>query len=135
MNTAQDRWTLGSAQASAWLQALGQAPLDEVILLPMEQKRGTSARRERRRPDHQADLHAWPNPSSGPVYVLCNVPASVEHASLRILDLNGRLVRELDLIAGMGIAELQPDFAAPGIYVAVLRLDGIRTGQVKLALQ
>lgn len=78
---------------------------------------------------------AWPNPSAGPVNVLCNVPPSAMEASLRVTDLNGRLVKEQTLPVGRGIAQLAPGFAAPGIYLAELRLDGIRAGQVKLVLQ
>lgn len=66
---------------------------------------------------------------------VCNVPEGVEQARLRIYDLNGRLVKEMTLEHGAGIAEIQPGFAAAGIYMAVLQLDGIRAGQVKLALQ
>jgi hypothetical protein len=80
-------------------------------------------------------LQAYPNPSTGPVYVVCNVPPSVVKASLCIMDLNGRLVHEEALAAGTGIAELRPGLASPGIYLAELRLDSIRAGQVKLALQ
>jgi hypothetical protein len=49
--------------------------------------------------------------------------------------MNGRLIHEQLLSTGEGIAELEPGIAAPGIYLAELRLDGIRAGQVKLALQ
>ena len=80
-------------------------------------------------------LEAYPNPSTGPVYVVCNVPQSVAKATLRITDMNGRLVHEQTLGNGEGIAELESGMAAPGIYLAELRLDGIRAGQVKLALQ
>ena len=132
---AGERWKIGSAQASAWLQALGAEPLDEVVLLPKEE-RSTTVRRQRHAvSDKPMLLQAYPNPSNGPIYVVCNVPQSVTKASLRIMDLNGRLVHEQVLSPGMGIAELIPGFAAPGIYMAVLSLDDIRAGQVKLALQ
>ena len=49
--------------------------------------------------------------------------------------MNGRLIHEQVLAPGAGITELEPGMAAPGIYLAELRLDGIRAGQVKLALQ
>ncbi len=132
---AQDRWTIGSAQASAWLQALGGAPLEELILLPTPGLKNSRNERTRQRANSAAVLHAWPNPSSGPVYVLCNVPANVGNAMLRIIDLNGRLVQEMALAAGSGITEIKSGFAAAGIYLAELRLDGIRAGQVKLVLQ
>ncbi len=135
MNTAQDRWSQGSAQASAWLQAMGEAPLDELILLPTPELKSSRNERVRQRANNEAVLQAWPNPSAGPVFVLCNVPPTVSGASLRITDLNGRLVQEQKLPAGRGVAELAPGFAAPGLYLAELRLDGIRAGQVKLVLQ
>lgn len=132
---AGERWTIGSAQASAWLQALGSEPLDEVIILPVEQRSATVRRQRHAVSDKPMLLQAYPNPSTGPVYVVCNVPQSVAKASLWIMDLNGRLIHEQPLAAGEGIAELQPGMAAPGIYLAELHLDGIRAGQVKLALQ
>lgn len=132
---AGERWKIGSAQASAWLQALGSEPQDEVIILPVEERSATVRRQRHAVSNKPMLLEAYPNPSNGPVYVVCNVPQSVTKASLRILDLNGRLVHEQVLSPGMGIAELIPGFAAPGIYMAVLSLDDIRAGQVKLALQ
>jgi hypothetical protein len=99
-------------------------------------ERSTPVRRQRQPvSDKPLLLEAYPNPSSGPVYVVCNVPPSVAKATLRIMDMNGRLVHEQAVAAGAGIAELEPDMAAPGIYLAELRLDGIRAGLVKLALQ
>lgn len=83
--------------------------------------------------DHEQN--AYSNPSAGPVYVVSNVPEGVEQARLSVRDLNGRLVKEITLQQGAGIAEIQPGFASAGIYLAELRLDGIRAGQVKLALQ
>jgi hypothetical protein len=135
---AEERWTIGSAQASAWLQgATGADALDEVIILPEDgEQRSTSQRRVRNRTSETPLLlQAYPNPSDGPVYVVCNVPDGVEQARLCVADLNGRLVKEIVLNNGAGIAEIRPGFAAAGIYLAELRLDGIRAGQVKLALQ
>ncbi len=132
---SSERWKFGSAQASAWLQALGADPLDEVIKLP-DEDRSTTVRRQRHAVSNRPMLlEAYPNPSTGPVYLVCNVPPSVAKATLRIMDMNGRLIREQALANGEGIAELEPGMASPGIYLAELRLDGIRAGQVKLALQ
>lgn len=127
--------TIGSAQASAWLQAMGEAPLEELILLPTPELKSGRNERTRQRANSEAVLHAWPNPSAGPVNVVCNVPPTVVEASLRITDLNGRLVKQQTLPVGRGIAQVAPGFAAPGIYLAELRLDGIRAGQVKLVVQ
>ncbi len=135
MNMANDRWTQGSAQASAWLQALGGAPLEEHILLPTPELKSGGRERTRQRANSEAVLHVWPNPSAGPVYVLCNVPPTVAGASLRITDINGRLVQEVVLAPGTGIAELKPGFAVTGMYLVELRLDGKRAGQVKFAVQ
>ncbi|MGV9013750.1 MAG: T9SS type A sorting domain-containing protein [Flavobacteriales bacterium] len=101
----------------------------------MEQRSTAQHRIRNRNSQTPMLLEAYPNPSDGPVYVVCNVPDGVAQACLRIMDLNGRLVREMTLEPGSGIAEIQPDFASPGIYVAELQLDGIRAGRVKLALQ
>ena len=135
---ANDRWTIGSAQASAWLQsATGAEPLEEVVILPADmQPRSGSQHGVRNRASQQSLLlEVYPNPSDGPVYVVCNVPESVSKASLQIRDMNGRLVYDQPLEAGMGVAVLRAEAVAAGIYLAELRLDGIRAGQVKLALQ
>ncbi|MFZ1616162.1 MAG: T9SS type A sorting domain-containing protein [Flavobacteriales bacterium] len=135
---AEDRWTVGSAQASAWLQAAtGVPPLDEVIVLPGEMELRSTAHQRVRNGNFQTPmlLEAYPNPSDGPVFVVCNVPEGVAHASIQFFDLNGRMVKELGLDQGAGIAEIHPGFVSAGIYIAELRLDGIRSGQVKLALQ
>ncbi len=135
---ANDRWTIGSAQASAWLQAATSAdPLEEVIILPsdMQPRSGVQHRVRGRASQQPMLLEAYPNPSDGPVYVVCNVPEGVSTASLQIRDMNGRLVYDQPLEAGMGVAVLRAEAVAAGIYLAELRLDGIRAGQVKLALQ
>ena len=132
---AEDRWTIGSAQAGAWLQALGEAPLDEVIILPADGLKRLPGQRPRRPQSETWMLQAWPNPSVGPVHIVCNVPPTVSKGCLRILDLNGRLVKEEFLAPGAGIVELLPGIAAPGLYMAELHLDGIQAGRVKLALQ
>jgi hypothetical protein len=134
---AQDRWTAGSAQASAWLQwATGAEPLEEVIILPGTlEPRSSPQTPPRWRPQVNVPvLEAYPNPSNGPVYVVCNVPASAERASLILHDLKGRAVGQLVVDPGMGLAELRPGALPAGLYLAELRVDGIRTGQVKLAL-
>lgn len=130
--------TIGSAQASTWLQAAtGAAPLEEVIILPTDmQPRSSAQHRERSRTSQQPMLlEAYPNPSDGPVYVVCNVPEGVSKASLQIRDMNGRLLSDQRVEAGLGVAVLQTGVVAAGVYLAELRLDGIRAGQVKLALQ
>ena len=130
--------TIGSTQASAWLQAATSAdPLAEVIILPddMQPKSGAQHRVRGRASQQPMLLEAYPNPSDGPVYVVCNVPEGVTKASLQIRDLNGRLLHDQPVEAGMGVAVLQAESVAAGIYLAELRLDGIRAGQVKLALQ
>lgn len=125
----------GSAQASAWLQSLGEAPLDELIILPTLDLKSARNERVRQRANSEPMLHAWPNPPNGPVYIVCNVPPTATNARLRILDLNGRLVKDQLLVPGAGIVELLPGVVAGGIYMAELRWDGIQVGRVKLALQ
>ncbi len=134
---ANDRWTIGSAQASAWLQAAtGAEPLEEVIILPTGmQPRSSAQHRVRNRASQQPILEAYPNPSDGPIYVVCNIPEGVTKASLAIQDLNGRPVFEQTVEPGMGVALIHAGSVAAGVYMAELRLDGIRAGQVKLALQ
>ncbi len=65
----------------------------------------------------------------------CGRKKGVEQAQLSVRDMNGRLVKEIMLEHGAGIAEIQPGFASAGIYLAELQLDGIRAGWVKIALQ
>lgn len=133
---AQNRWDMGSARAGAWLEALGAEPLEEVVILPVEERSMEARKRVRNATSQEAIiLEAYPNPTDGIAYVVCNVPEGVEHAMVRVHDLNGRLVAEQRIATGSAIVELNLSGAPAGVYAAELELDGMRSGTVKLTVQ
>ncbi len=132
---AQDRWMIGSARAGAWLNALGEEPLEEVVILPLEERTMEAPKRVRNSSSLEAIiLEAYPNPTDGLAYVVCNVPEGVEQATVRVHDLTGRLVAEQRLTTGSAIVELDLSDEPGGVYAAALELDGVRTGTVKLTV-
>lgn len=133
---AQDRWELGSARAGAWLTGLGADALEEVVILPVEERAMTGTQRARRNSSQEAIiLEAYPNPTQGIAYVACNVPEGVEQATVCVHDLNGRLVTEKRIGNGPAVVELDLSGEPSGVYASELRLDGVRTGTVKLTVQ
>lgn len=80
-------------------------------------------------------LEAYPNPSDGITYVVCNVPEGVDEAWVRVHDLNGRVVTERRIASGAGIIELDLSQQPTGLYAAQLRLYGVAAGNVKLAVE
>jgi hypothetical protein len=131
---AQQREVQGSAKAAAWLEALGGEQFEEVIVLPVVERRSNGRVRAANSPEPLI-LDAFPNPSNGFVYVVCNVPMGTEHAALVVRDLNGRLLQQIRIGPGPAMVELDLSTQAAGIYMASLELDGVRAGQVKLAIQ
>ena len=80
-------------------------------------------------------LEAYPNPTDGVAYVVCNVPEGVERALVRVHDLNGRLLTERRITPGTAMVELNLAGEPSGVYAAELALDGVRTGTVKLTVR
>ncbi len=136
-NLVQDRETLGSARAGTWLQALGADPLEEVIVLPeQQQKRMEAPARVRHSTSNEAlILEAYPNPTEGLAYVVCNVPDGVEQATVVVRDLEGREQVRSRISSGTAVVELDMTHMSSGLYVANLTLDGVQAGQVKISVQ
>ena len=77
-------------------------------------------------------LTAYPNPTTGPVYLVYKVPEGVEQVELRMLDALGRLVTQERVAPRNGIIEVLPSQLATGMHVAALYCDGIRVGTAKV---
>ena len=137
LDLAAQRDVQGSTQASAWLQALGEEPSDEIILLPLEE-RGmlqTSSVTSSYSWSDGPFIEVYPNPGSGLVWVVYDVPEEMDDARLVVHDLEGRQLREVQFTTGTGIVQLETDAWVPGLYLAELRLQGSVAYSVKLALQ
>lgn len=119
----------GSAHASAWLRSLGLPTQVERIVLPLSTRSVTAGQGVN---GYVAEvfLQVQPNPSDGHVVVIVKVPEGVEYASIRVLDLLGRLVAEKPIAGGRPLVEL-PTLEVSGLYMAVLYLDGVRAGVAK----
>ncbi|MBL0043429.1 MAG: hypothetical protein IPP33_03120 [Flavobacteriales bacterium] len=71
------RSVMGSAQANAWREALGEEPVQEIILLPLEIRASSTIATTSREPvewTEEVVLEAYPNPSNGPVYIVFQTP-------------------------------------------------------------
>ncbi len=110
----------------AWLALVGN-PLEEVVLLPTQNKRVKP-----QAPTHSVTtssmLAAYPNPSNGLVYLTYTVVEGVEQAEFRIHDGQGRLVKQQRLGTANGISEVQPRELAPGMHIASLYYGNILVG-------
>ncbi len=128
---------LGSAQANAWLHALGHDLPEEIIILPEEGPKNMG--NPRNKPEIQwvtgIALEVFPNPSSGPTQVMYEVPEGMEQAELRLVDVQGREQQRLRLGEGPGLLTLTTAGLAPGIYLLELLRADQPLAQSKLILQ
>ncbi len=128
---------IGSAQANAWLHALGYNLPEEIIILPEDGPKSMTT--QRNKPTIQWEtgiaLEAFPNPTNGPLYMMYEVPEGTLNAELRLVDLHGRELHNTRLGDGTGMQQWSTHGLAPGIYVAELRLDGIASKQTKVVVQ
>jgi len=74
-----------------------------------------------------------PNPSSGPVTLRFALPNVAQNVSLRVSDVNGRLVRAFDALTTNG--EAQMTFTSPGMYFYQLMADGRLVESGKIVIQ
>jgi len=131
---AYDSKDPGRPEALAWLLYLGDSLPDEMEL-PNTAKRAPNRHWWSSAAEHAPVLlQAYPNPSSGPVYIVYTVPEGAEHAELRLMDATGRWVYSQRMAPQNGIAEIMPGHLAGGMHVAMLLCDGIRVGTTKLNL-
>ncbi|MDX1912904.1 MAG: zinc-dependent metalloprotease [Saprospiraceae bacterium] len=74
-----------------------------------------------------------PNPSVGPVTLRFILPNGAQGASLRVSDVNGRLVQGFDALSSNG--EVSMIFATPGMYFYLLMADGRLVESGKIMIQ
>ncbi len=133
---AADREVIGSAQANAWLHALGNDLPEEIIILPEEggAKRMVheKAQRTGRSP---LSLEAYPNPSSGDQWLVYELPEGIAFAHLRIHDVIGKEYPGRIITNTKGIVELNGQPLPNGLYLASLVADDLLIGQIKLMIQ
>lgn len=82
--------------------------------------------------DGRPGLTAYPNPSSGPVHLVYQIPQGVTQAEIRWANVLGRVSGSRNVAPRNGILELQADEVAPGLYLVGLYLDGVPTCHVKV---
>lgn len=75
----------------------------------------------------------FPNPSSGTVVLRFALPTTIQNTSLRVMDVNGRLVQIFDLLPANG--ETNMTFTAPGMYFYQLVADGCLIESGKIVIQ
>jgi Secretion system C-terminal sorting domain len=74
-----------------------------------------------------------PNPSTGPITLRFIVPNAAQSASLRVSDVNGRLVQGFDTLSSNG--EVNMTFMAPGMYFYQLMANGRLLESGKIVIQ
>jgi hypothetical protein len=136
---ADQRMTAGSAAAQAWLSALNNSRSEEVILLPTSMKARNALVLEEggtfETPTVTPILQAYPNPSSGPVYLVLDLPTEAKHITLMYLDALGRMVYTTNVKSGTSIEEVQTAGWPNGMYNAVLHWDNAMQQTVRFSLQ
>ncbi len=134
---AAQRDVAGSAQANAWLHALGHELPEEIIILPEEGPKNMGTPRNKPAIDWETGiaLEVFPNPSTGPTHVMYEVPEGIEKAELRVVDLHGREQQRVRLGEGPGLLTMTMAGLAPGVYLLELRGAGQTLAWTKMILQ
>jgi hypothetical protein len=131
------RGAMGSAQANAWREALGEGSVEEIILLPLEFRASRALPTIAYQPVEWAEevvLEAYPNPTKGPVYIVFRTPIEVGQLELRVVDANGREAYRSSVVGGSGIVELHTAGWTSGLYVVELSSELMEPTRVKLSV-
>jgi hypothetical protein len=121
----------GAPEARVWLDLLGQSFVPEFVLPNTTKSRPTKLDANTFL-EISPYLRAYPNPSTGPVYLAYEVREGVDQVELHVHDATGRLMHTERLAARNGILELTSASLAPGMHIASLRFDGILVGTAKV---
>ena len=135
-NLGAQRDLQGSAQALAWLHALGDELPEEIIVMPMPQPKNLAQQQPLpSSSDLGFSVEAFPNPTNGPSSLIAIIPADIQKARLRITDISGRELRSYELNEELNILELQASTWVSGIYLADIQFAGGTMAQLKLIVQ
>lgn len=121
----------GYADAQAWLALLGQE-FTEGLILPGGPKTRGHLMEERLPAPPPSWLQAAPNPSSGPMQLICSLPEGAERGELVVMDAMGRVMETRSVPTQGAILELDMRTWANGTYIANLVIDGIDAANIKL---
>jgi len=121
----------GYADAQAWLALLGQE-FPEGLILPGGPKSRGLLMEERLPAPPPSWLQAAPNPSSGPLQLICTLPDGAERGEVAVMDAMGRVMVTRSVAPHGAILELDMRNWATGTYLANLVVDGINAGSIKL---
>jgi hypothetical protein len=83
----------------------------------------------------EAVLEAYPNPTTGPVYLVYRTPVDDGQLNLTVVDANGREVYHGTRDVGAGIVELSTTGWPAGLYVVELSAEDLEPMRVKLSVQ
>ncbi|MBK8339182.1 MAG: hypothetical protein IPK99_03885 [Flavobacteriales bacterium] len=123
----------GSGHAQAWLTLLGGSFGDHVVLPTHNQQRSARAR-ERAVASPPVFVNVHPNPSNGPVVVVCNLPEGATGGALVVRDPLGRTIHQQQFLGEVQVLDLDTRQLASGVYSAYLEADGIWIGVAKFEL-
>ena len=134
-NLAADLYAQGSAQAQAWLTALGEPERPEIIILPNLTRSAVAGERPRTRRDANGPvLVLFPNPANDGVRVAYQLPADLPSARLVLLDVNGREVWNARSGGGVQLVDVPLTNAAAGLYLCRLELEGTALAMERLVV-
>lgn len=132
---AAERGVQGSAQAQAWLSALGEQEQPEVIVLPSLTRSAATARRPPgARASNEPILVLFPNPANDGVRVAYQLPEDLPTARLTLLDVNGREVWSERSGGGVQLLDVPLTLAAAGLYVCRLEVEGSSVASERLII-
>lgn len=130
---AADRDAQGSAQAQAWLIALGDPEQPEIIALPSLTRSASASNRARvRSAGAEPILVLFPNPANDGVRVAYQLPEDLPSARLTLLDVNGREVWHARSSGGIQLVEVPLGTTATGLYLCRLEVDGMALATERL---
>lgn len=124
----------GSGQAQAWMTLLGGGFGEQVVLPNHDQPRAPVHEQRPRVLPPTPFINVHPNPSDGPVVVVCRLPEGAQGGHLLVQDPLGRSIHQQLFQGEMQLLDLDTRTLATGVYTAVLEADGIRIGVAKFEL-
>jgi len=126
----------GKYKAQAILAYVDGAEFDHPIILPdPNQKSGTAGKKGRRPVEIVPILASYPNPGDKLMHFTFQLPAELNSAIIEVYNIDGRLVEQLDVSAGIGIFEFNTTDLKAGTYISSLLVNGDKVATHKFQVQ
>jgi hypothetical protein len=80
-------------------------------------------------------LNAYPNPATDFIRIEYELPTNIDNASLRLIDSNGRAVKNFQVDGHSDYLALNIDDLTKGVYFYFIEYNNIRTKSKKIVVQ